>query len=1208
MHRFSSTLLLVAVLFAAGCEGGFIEISGGGGMPGDPELPSVVFLTSSPPAGLPAEETAAWSWLRNNNNFNVRQVQMIDLLETELPQDAVLWWHYSSEEALPSVAVRPDNLQAVRDHLRSGGTALFSLVAASYVVPLGIEPSPPDTVSMNANFASESELGGLQSRRGHTLLDPFWGGLFTSANSSFPPRAAVAYTGDRWPATGRVWAVHKSERAMDTPPKVGIEYPSTFGGTGGSVLTLGAHFYFSDSDNHNRPQLERLADDALRYLGTRAASNASSSRVVAPSTNETKTMDEGAFFRAPNAPGFEAIPIPATSLPPVADTEIVLNMVEGRPSGPEIPRYPDVEMPFTLATPKAVVIGSQLGHVDAFRVHPLLLLRQLRFGIVRPDRGVTWLDDPEAGDRTFTVRPEGSELFYNDGELNVRLYLTVDRRYTALVGLLVIRSPAPVEIIATWKAHHAPGWPQTSAGVGNAQIGWDAGAQAVVWRDGTGFATKAGFGRETPTHILGFRPDKHLNEAGLFVPLRPPEEGMQGTDPVSPDASNVALQVRVETKPNSSSVLPIVVVGGPETELDIDAAFDELIAAPGRPWADNADHYRDFLGRRTMSLQVPWNGFQKTFEWAKIGIESLRTNLPDVGSGMISGFGSLEPADTWVATPNAFGIGALWATMAADAYGDQAPAAETLRLVARYQGVDGRMPTSTGAAQEVIANRIADTALFLIALENHVRTWGDADFLAELWPSAQRAAMYLYGVDPENDGLVNSFGELDRWSSDNVIQTTIHLAGLWGAALDALTRLAEFAGENDDAIRAREAAARVRTILNDEFWNPAERRFSFAKRVDGSFVGERTVLPAVPMIFGLLDPGFAIPALDSFSSAEFSRDWGVSLLPDAPSPEILSDETASILVPPPTGLPTVAVGLVSPVFTGWAALAEYANHRPDSGFEHAYTNLLLLEQANPGYATAAFAEKVLTPQTSIAHAAAAQAMTVLPVVWGMLGIRPDAWNNSISISPHLPANWSRINVDRVRVGDRQFRLQVRQAMDRIQFQVDRWRGERDIELRLSTHVPLDVDVALDANVVGAEIVAEAIIEQHPPDRVATIVVRPTADLSTITFFHDPFPRLISPIPDRLTEARSYLQPGAPSSRLRLIRARYLGGVMAIQIEGVPGRTYTLRLATPWRVSQVTGVPNVQPTQPDAGIATIDVTIPGIGQRYRPVNLEITFER
>ena len=126
-----STLLLVSVLFTASCDETLIEISDGTRIPGYPTLPSVVFLTNSPPAALPPEEAAAWSWLRNNENFNVQQVQMIDLPDAKLPQDAVLWWHYSSEETLPSVAVRPGNLEAIRNHLRAGGTALFSLIAAS---------------------------------------------------------------------------------------------------------------------------------------------------------------------------------------------------------------------------------------------------------------------------------------------------------------------------------------------------------------------------------------------------------------------------------------------------------------------------------------------------------------------------------------------------------------------------------------------------------------------------------------------------------------------------------------------------------------------------------------------------------------------------------------------------------------------------------------------------------------------------------------------------------------------------------------------------------------------------------------------------------------------------------------------------------------------------------------------------------------------
>ena len=63
----------------------------------------------------------------------------------------VLWWHYADEPSLPSVAVRPETLAAVHRHLGSGGGVLLTLYATAYVVPLGIESTPPDVVGHPGN-------------------------------------------------------------------------------------------------------------------------------------------------------------------------------------------------------------------------------------------------------------------------------------------------------------------------------------------------------------------------------------------------------------------------------------------------------------------------------------------------------------------------------------------------------------------------------------------------------------------------------------------------------------------------------------------------------------------------------------------------------------------------------------------------------------------------------------------------------------------------------------------------------------------------------------------------------------------------------------------------------------------------------------------------------------------------------------------------
>ena len=85
----------------------------------------------------------------------------------------------------------------------------------------------------------------------------------------------------------------------------------------------------------------------------------------------------------------------------------------------------------------------------------------------------------------------------------------------------------------------------------------------------------------------------------------------QGQEPPSPsergeariDLGRVALQARVGR--GVPAVLPLVIVGGPQDIVDVDNAFAELVAAPGRAWVDNAAYFRRFLGGGTMGLLAP---------------------------------------------------------------------------------------------------------------------------------------------------------------------------------------------------------------------------------------------------------------------------------------------------------------------------------------------------------------------------------------------------------------------------------------------------------------------------------------------------------------------------------------------------------------------------------------------------------------------------
>jgi hypothetical protein len=190
----------------------------------------------------------------------------------------------------------------------------------------------------------------------------------------------------------------------------------------------------------------------------------------------------------------------------------------------------------------------------------------------------------------------------------------------------------------------------------------------------------------------------------------------------------------------------------------------------------------------------------------------------------------------------------------------------------------------------------------------------------------------------------------------------------------------------------------------------------------------------------------------------------------------------------------------------------------------------------------------------------------------------------------------------VRVGNSEFRLQIRRSATQTQFRVDLWRGDRDVVLRFIQQVPSEVAIGLDPAASGFEIIADDTREETGR-RVYTVAVRPApgATASVLAINHDDYPRLMPP--PQLHAGREQASGG-----LRIIRTRYLSGALQILAEGLPGQTYALTVATPWRVSQVTGVPGARVSSPREGIATITMDIPGSSNRYRPIDLQVTFAR
>ena len=405
------------------------------------------------------------------------------------------------------------------------------------------------------------------------------------------------YTGDRWPADGSVWVVDKTEHSVDASIKIGVEYP-TVDALGGHLITLGAHCYFADAANPNRPQLSRIITDSLLYLGDNDA--------PARGTEEPDFEVAGDPYWQPGESCWRHRPgaMWHRQMPDRRPTcSRFSTMSKQTRSGIEMVGFPtaDVAAPFTIASPTAVVYGSQMGRIEAFWAHPLRILRSLRFAVVRPDRGVTWLDTG-GGDRTFTARPEGSELVYTDGEIQVSLRFAVDRRHGAFVALIAVRSPAALDLVATWETDLSSDWPRRQPVLGPLEIAWDEGAQAVVWRDRPeSYRAMAGFGGAPSLPFLGFDPERHIDEGGLVA------------DPML-SSGRVATQVRIEPEPGRPTPVSFVAVGGYDANPNAAAVYAALSAHPGGPWTANAAYYQEFPRRPHPESDHPRHRVQRPLQ------------------------------------------------------------------------------------------------------------------------------------------------------------------------------------------------------------------------------------------------------------------------------------------------------------------------------------------------------------------------------------------------------------------------------------------------------------------------------------------------------------------------------------------------------------------------------------------------------------------
>ena len=248
----------------------------------------------------------------------------------------------------------------------------------------------------------------------------------------------------------------------------------------------------------------------------------------------------------------------------------------------------------------------------------------------------------------------------------------------------------------------------------------------------------------------------------------------------------------------------------------------------------------------------------------------------------------------------------------------------------------------------------------------------------DFWPSMKKAYDYCASTDEDGDGLMDNTkaglaavetGALRRRD----VLTDVFLGAAWTEAAEAAAELAEIAGD-PLAATASAAAAKARASLNTRFLDDEGRRIYFAWMKDGKGQAEPTVWPGFGLWRGVFDasrPAVA-GALDDLAGAGVGADWGARML---------SIDSALY------GPLSYNNGASWPFLTGFAALALYANGRPDAAWTYLDGTADLTFLESRGYMAELFSgDRLRSIDAAVPHQLFATTGFVSTLMRGLVGL------------------------------------------------------------------------------------------------------------------------------------------------------------------------------------------------------------------------------
>jgi len=761
---------------------------------------------------------------------------------------------------------------------------------------------------------------------------------------------------------------------------------------------------------------------------------------------------------------------------------------------------------------KAAWLGVETGEAEVW-VHPLKLGNDFHLSFKIPDY-VTPIDGADIA-RTVIVRPELTTIVYSHATFTVRQHILASLDNPALLVLLEVDTDRPLEIVASFKAVLQYAWPGALGGV---YAFWSPELHAFVLSES----------QQKRNAIIG----SPWSASGSNHPAH-----------AVPDAPSTFV-IPVDSARARREFIPIAIAGGTAPRDTVVAWYNRIMRHARDEYQRRREHAASLLDETT-TIDSPDQRLDLAYAWARINLDEQMVCNPDLGCGLVAGWGpsgqGTRPGFGWF-----FGGDAAINSFAMDAVGMWSQTATGLRFLATYQNRDdgprhGKIPHEISQSAGTIpwftdfpyAYYHADTTPYwIVAVWRYWRASGDDALVQSLWPNILEAHAWGLRHDSDGDGIIENgpgnLGAIEVGALGEGIHEDIYLAAVWIESLRAITEMATRFGSADVAREATNLRDRALQTLNERYWREREGHHAFGIMRSGITNDNLTAWPATAASFGLLERTAARKTLAKLTTDSIATPWGARMLSTA-SP--LYDATH------------YNNGAVWPFVTGFVSLGQYVYDRPWA----AYPFIHGLAQLAFDWARGRFPEllsgRYYRPlDTTVPQQFFATSMLVTPLITGMLGWDPDAPAGRATLKPQLPPDWDRFSVQNLRVGGTRLDLTFMRQAESMALRV----------VRSGPAIALDLTLTAPPGSSAWRTETGAIsVDTSNGDAKVRRTVQLTAPDTTLLLTWDGGLEVVPPRPE--------LRPGQTSDGVRIVDFRRREHDWMLLVEGDTGVTSHVEL-------------------------------------------------